>query len=339
MRPVFRATTSADAQNLADFLRRNLNPRPDHPLFTPSALQWKYWQARPDWDGSRSYIVERDGQILAHGAAWPVHLEGEVRLTGFHLFDWAADAASPGMGAAVLQRMASLADLVWVAGGSDDARRTRAATGFRAAGEITIHALPLHPVRLEWTRGHSDWKTPARWLRNRGLRLRAPAPEPGWEAFPCVDPERLPPSRLSPAFHSSIGFSRYYSECPVARMRWYEIGHNGAFMGYFLLAETPGQIRLAEASLQNRAGRDAWRNLAGLAVRAALNQPDANEIVAWTNHPDFQAALTDAGFLHRGSEELMVRDPAHKFAGQAPHFQMLQGDMAFLHGGRPAYLC
>ena len=339
MKPSFRATTPADAENLGAFLRRTLNARPDNPMLSVPAMQWKYWDERPDWDGSRSYIVERDEQIVAHGAAWPVHLEGPTRLTGFYLYDWAADPASPGMGAAVLQRMANLVDLVWVAGGTAEAHRMRAATGFHTVAELSIHALPLRPARLEMARERHGWKTPARWLRNVGLRYRAPAAEPGWQAVLCPPECLSPPSTAQPVFHSSLGFAAYYFRCPVARVRWYEVRHKGAYKGFFLLVATPGQVKLAEAAVQDADDRKAWQNLATLAAQAALDWPDANEIALWTTSPAFNAGLTDAGFLPRGKEELMVRDPGCKLAATQVHFQLLNGDTAFLHSGRPAYLC
>lgn len=244
------------------------------------------------------------------------------------------------MGAAILQKMRSLADLVWVAGGSPDARRMRVATGFREVAVIFIYALPLRPARMEWTREKHDWKTPARWMRNARSRWQLAGPDNGWQAVACTNPERLNvPAPRTIGFHSSLEFARYYAACPVARMQWYEVRRDGNYSGFFLLAHTPGQVRLAEAALTNPGDSEAWRNLAGLAARAALESAGANEIAVWTTHRGFSAALSRVGYLPRGQEALMLLDPAGKLPSAELHFQLLHGDMAFLHNGRPQYLC
>jgi hypothetical protein len=337
MKPVFRPTTPEDAPQLRDFFQRVFRNNAGPALLSPDHMHWKYWTPRPDWEGSRSYVVERDGNIVAHGAAWPLCLNAAGRLSGFYLYDWGADAESPGMGAAVFGRMARLVDLVWVAGGTDEATRTRAATGFRKVRPVFNYALPLHPARMELTRPSRNWKMLARLFRNLCWRLGAAAPAHGWETVLVSDPDQLPPASQN-GFDSSKAFGHYYSQCPAARVHWYEVRKNGELAGFFTLLKVPGQARLAEAAVL-RPDPDAWRNIAALAVRTALEWDGADEIAVLTSLDEFRAGLEAAGFHLRGQEDAMVYDPGNKLGDARFHFQLLHGDLAFLHQGQPAYLC
>jgi hypothetical protein len=90
----FRATTPCEAAALTDFLGRIFQPG-GASLLAEKPMAWKYWSARPDWTGSRSFAARRDGAIVAHAAAWPVRVcvPGRV-VPAAHLIDWAADPAA-----------------------------------------------------------------------------------------------------------------------------------------------------------------------------------------------------------------------------------------------------
>ena len=56
-----RPTTPEDAPEIAALLAESGLYR-----YMPAAeMQWKYWQARDDWTGPRSFVVARDREILS----------------------------------------------------------------------------------------------------------------------------------------------------------------------------------------------------------------------------------------------------------------------------------
>ena len=91
----FRPTTQRDATALSDFLGRVFQPRAGASLLDEEHMGWKYWTARPDWEGSRSFTAQHRGAIVAHAAVWPVlmRVSGQ-EVTAVHAIDWAADRKS-----------------------------------------------------------------------------------------------------------------------------------------------------------------------------------------------------------------------------------------------------
>jgi len=83
----FQATTPCEAAALSDFMGR-MFPRAEPSFLGETHMAWKYWSARPDWAGSRSFAARRDGAIVAHAAAWPVRVcvAGQV-VPSAHLID------------------------------------------------------------------------------------------------------------------------------------------------------------------------------------------------------------------------------------------------------------
>ncbi len=102
MKAEFRATTPADAGAIAAFLGRVFEAREGEPIIDPGMMQWKYWRERPGWQGSRSFVLERGGSIVAHGAAWPARILSAEEIPCFFLIDWAASSDFPGAGVSIM---------------------------------------------------------------------------------------------------------------------------------------------------------------------------------------------------------------------------------------------
>jgi len=337
MRPVFRATTPEDLPRLRELLGSVLPSGHNTPMRRPEQMHWAYWLERPDWTGSRSYVIERDGVLLAHGAAWPAHLDNGGHGRGFNLFDWAARPESPGMGTAVFRKMAELVDFVWISGGSDEANRMREANGFREVHPIYFYAIPLRPLKMALSTPRRDWKTPARFVRNELWKRGAARPEAGWEAVGLPDP-RVAAKRWGRggSFQRSFELADYYARCPVARVEWFDVRRQGESKGCFCMVFVPGQARLAEAAAD---GAAAWKNLAALAIRTARSERDCHELTACASPGEFCEGLTAAGLQRRDREELMVFDPRQRLGERPLDFQFLQGDAAIWHTSRPQYRC
>src|SRR5262245_54461874 len=110
MKTEFRATGPEHASEIAALLRSTFGMRPEHPALTVGMMQWKYWDPRPDWQGSRSYALFRNDEMAAHGAVVPVRCtDGARTLRMFHLIDWAAKPDAVGAGSGLLRRLSALA--------------------------------------------------------------------------------------------------------------------------------------------------------------------------------------------------------------------------------------
>jgi hypothetical protein len=339
MTPVFRPSTPADADRIQEFLSRTFQNGKSSPLWRSDVLDWKYWEPRPDWPGSRSYIVERDNVILAHGAAWPMPLSSNSgSISGFFFYDWAADPASPGMGAAVLQEMRAVAGVAWLCGGTEQGQKLFTTTGFRPIQTVSVYALPLRPFRAEWVRRDPGWKSARRLARNQLRKWRAARPGQSWEAVPLEHPEKLPPRRnRSHGFPSSLQFAPYYARCPHAEVSWHEVRKGGQTRGFFCLVTVPGAARIAEAVMDLR-DPDSWKNLAALAIEAAASR-NCDEIMAWASLTEMCAGLAAAGFERCGQQEFMACGLPAGLLEDELDIQLVHGDMAFFYSGSPWYLC
>src|ERR1700747_2425560 len=101
-----RPALPSDLPRIAGLLVRAFKSTADAPYISPRLMQWKYWQPRQDWAGPRSYVLERNADLLAHVGIWPVTLlnsRGE-HIKGIHMIDWAAAENSPGAGIALVQK-------------------------------------------------------------------------------------------------------------------------------------------------------------------------------------------------------------------------------------------
>src|ERR1700691_5918774 len=94
-----RPTTIADEERLIEFLTRAFATDRKANFLNPAMLRWKYWDPRGDFAEPRSFVMERDGQIVAHVGLWPVTVRTGARVEhGIHAMDWAAAPQAPGAG-------------------------------------------------------------------------------------------------------------------------------------------------------------------------------------------------------------------------------------------------
>ncbi len=64
----FRTTDINDLPAIQRLLQSAFHTGPDSPNIESALLRWKYYDPGPEWTGSRSYVLERDGALLAHGS-------------------------------------------------------------------------------------------------------------------------------------------------------------------------------------------------------------------------------------------------------------------------------
>src|SRR3974390_3086016 len=125
----------------------------------PRELEWKYWQERTDWPGPRSFVLTKDGEILAHAAMVPGVLAWQAeRARALHLIDWGARRSASGAGVSLMKYIGRQADVLLAIGGSAQTLQILPHVGFRPCGTTTSLVHTLHPLRLLKTGVARGWK-------------------------------------------------------------------------------------------------------------------------------------------------------------------------------------
>ncbi len=190
-------------------------------MIDPDHMEWKYWREISDWPGSRGYVLETEGRIIAHGAAWPSAISAGDRIPCFGLIDWAADPGAVGAGVELMKRMARLVPVVQVVGGGDMTRKMLGPMGFRPRNEVRVFVCPLRPVRQLLT-SDRNWKSLVRLIRNSiWSGAASKQPSPGWTARE-IEPRDLAtagvpwPSSTGQTlvFERNPSMFSYLAECP-----------------------------------------------------------------------------------------------------------------------------
>ena len=317
-------------------MRTAFHSGPDAPSFDRALLQWKYFEPGPDWSGSRSYVLVRDHSLTAHGCAWPVKIAFKDRLySAISLVDWAASGASLGAGIQIVRKMAPLADILISIGGSEATRQMMPRVGFRTVDEQFLYARVLRPWRQFRTRpADATPRGLARFLRNTGYWLAGRAPANRWTVRPVetIDPQIIADSAGSgPASVHQSGFLEYMTRCPGASITCGELVNDGRPAGYVVLSLVSGQSRIAEIRIRSRE-QDDWTAALSATIHAALQFPEACELVASTSEPLLRRALEANGFRLRDRYPIFVQDPQNLISGgEFWDLTMLDDDRAFLN--------
>jgi len=345
MKAEFRATTPADAGAIAAFLGRVFEARQGEPIVDPGMMEWKYWKERPDWQGSRSFVLERGGSIVAHGAAWPAKILSAEEIPCFFLIDWAASSDFPGAGVSIMKHMAQRVPVNFVYGGTEIARKMRFAMGYRPRNDVQTLALPLRPLRQILTSHRWNWKTPARLARNLLWSRRKPVLANPWRAQP-VDPLKIGGSSVRWPGRNSHRLTlernpelfEYLSDCPVAPGAFCLAMRGSEPAGYFCLTFPPGQARIADAWIASSRIED-WIQCYALAVEQACARPGVNEVTAAAASEIALTALGKCGFRIRARDAVQLYDPQKHVPPDLPlDVQLIDGDAAFRNSAGPDYL-
>lgn len=342
MKPSFRSTSPADGPAVAAFLQRIFSCDPNLPLIAPRNLQWKCWEERSDWPGSRGYVITKADAIAAHATVMPLsYVDGQRRLKMVHLIDWAADPKSVGSGVTLLKQISRLVDAVVVAGGSDMTQKVLPALGFHQCGEVTRFARPLRPLR-RLAGQKPDVRLYAQAARGLLWELGAPRVRTrDWTAIPIAPDQlaaRLPRTAQGAAFFErTIENISYFLKCPVTPMELYSVAKDGSPRGYFLLAHAPGQTRIVDFHADSE-DREHWRILVQLAVSQAKRNPAALEVAAVASEAVTRQALLDCGFHARGEFALRILPgPGIALPSGPVRFHLIDYDGGYRHENRNAY--
>lgn len=344
----FRPSVPADGPAITALLTQAFDrslPTPTHgsTSLAGQLQHWKYWQPRDDWPGVRSYLLERDGEILAHAGVVP----GRCRWEGgtldlLHMIDWVARPGALGAGAALLKQLARLSDALLAIGGTAHTLNILPAMGFQTRGNVVKHTRVLRPMRRLSADAAPAWRVALRTARDLARVLAAgratrsggfavrlspgEVPQPWQTAGEPVSQTAMAVMERTPAlFAHALG-------CPVGQPAVYRVDVGGAACGDFLLSCVDGQARLADCQLDSREPSH-WRALVHEAVVAARRDFGAIEIVGWADRDDelLSQALQSAGF-HPGMEQpvrLLARAD-RSLPGTSLRVQMLDNDALWL---------
>lgn len=182
MPPDFRPTTPDDLPRIQELLRSAFGGSADAPYLNPAMLRWKYWATGTSWIGSRGYVLEQGGKLLAHVSVWPVKVHG---CDAVNLLDWAAVRFPPGMGVALVDRVAELAPILVSTGGSKATRAIMPRIGFQPVTNQNVYVRVLRPWKQHRTRPPEGLQRAlSRLVRNALWSVAPPVPLRQWSCKP-----------------------------------------------------------------------------------------------------------------------------------------------------------
>ena len=342
---LLRPTSIDDLSMIRQLLQRAFNVSPDAPFMDPPLMAWKYWDRRGDWEGPRSYVLERDGVIVAHSGIMPVTFSaGNVR--GIHMIDWASARECPGSGITLLRKLDSMFDFIYSIGGSEIARKLLRSYGYVEYARQWNGARPLRPLQQILNHQYRNWKLAPRLVRNFLWALPKAQdsclPE-GWKS------EEIGPGEVSEVFYSQNmadacfsprppAFFEYLLRCPVMRIRLYGIRDKRGPKGHFAIGVLRGQARVAGVWLREP-DRDTWQAAFSLAQQAAMRLDGAYEIVAGGTEGPSKEGATRSGFRILGNTPVYLPNKKGKLTPPPNfQFQLSDNDSLFLDSGDYSFL-
>lgn len=311
----FRSTTPADLPRIQALLRAAFNAPANARALDSALLRWKYWESTGAWNASRSFALEQDGELVAHGSVWPVCIPG---VNAANLLDWASARMPPGAGISLVRRLAEIVPVLVSTGGSPATRAIMPRIGFRHLGNQNIYARVLRPWRQHRTRPREPLhRALPRLVRNVAWSAAPAVPLRGW--------------RVRRAESVDDTAASHVMKCPAARASVWLLQHPGGRNGYFVLSLVDGQMRIARLRIESETAAD-WAAAYSLAAATALNEPEACEVAALSSSRRVNEALEANGFHFRAQRPVFLYDPQRLVANAAAlDFDMLDDDMSYLH--------
>jgi len=341
MKYSFRETSPEDSPAVAEFLQGIFSSPPGAPLTEPGHLYWKSWADAPGWQGSRGYIFENAGRIVAHGTVMPLPCADSTErlLRIVHVIDWAGEPKAVGSGVNLMKRIFQMCDGILAVGGSQMTQKILPMVGFRTCAQMTRFALPLRPLQRIAGQKMSA-RTIAQFGRSVLWSMQAPSMRvPGWSAerispaglaaFPSAWPR---PTAGVTQFERSQASFEYLLGCPITPFELFAVSNSSGVCGYFLLAYTPGQVRIADLHIDSMQPDD-WTSLVKLAVTQARRRQDAAEVMSIASDDLTRQALERCGFHSREDVTVRILCRHTDFPLGAMRLRMIDNDAAYLHRG------
>ena len=339
----FSDSSSQDLSDVSAMLQRAFGTAPNAQAVDPALMNWKYLEPRPDWSGSRGYVLRKDGCLVAHACAYPVTLlasAGPVRAD--HMGDWAADPAVPGAGTLIWRYLSELTPVMLTVGGSQPTRQLLPRMRYRQQHSWDLYARSVRP----WLQFRTDpfrrgWKQPARILRNMARSFRPFAGHRGWSTRKVQRfGDAIGPVLENAGSYPFVRAGRspellnYFLACPAAAFSGYLLMKGQEVQGWFLLSRVAQQVRIADIWVSS-GDPAAWSSAYALAAETAAADPHCCEIAAASSTDLGRQAIAANGFQLREAEPVFVYDPRKLLEGSTLQLEMIDGDVGFFHN--PAY--
>ena len=330
----FAATDSKDLKAVIALLRQSFQVDSGAPLLDPSYLYWKYYQPGPRWEGSRSYVLRKGDEILAHAAIWPLEIRTEKSLlSGIGFGDWASDSKYPGIGLTLLKHLIALSPFILATGGGDITRKILPRMGFQHWADRAVYSKILRPVRQFRTRPRTAlWKELLRMSRNFAWSLKPAASLQGWTAESAMPSDEILSSvENHTGFVHTTPFLNFLLTCPAARFQFLVLRKQGVVRGYAVTSSVGGQGRIADIKI--RSGDDtSWSAAIASVLRQLKRDPKIAEVMAFGSVPHLDNALKANGFKERDRRPLVVLHPEKTLSGSpVPQLGMLEDDASFVY--------
>src|SRR6266478_2441004 len=266
MSATLRAAAPNDLRALAKFLVHVYKFEPSDFHADPQLLEWKYLCPRSSWSSSRSYLLERNGEIVAHAGLCPVafRLPAGHIVNSLTIMDWAADPRSPGAGVRLCRELMEMAPTSFVIGGAPVTRQMVPRIGFRHVGDALTYAAWLRPWREFRTRPSTRGSVPrlvhglTHPVPIRSRRSRR------WEFVPVLEfDDSLQPiltstKRTWTVCQRTIADLNYLLKCPHLEMRGFLLRHHGLLGGYFVIGKSDWEARLLDLVVDSEDVND-WK--------------------------------------------------------------------------------
>lgn len=349
MNAAIRATQHTDLPALAEFMARVYHFEPADYHADPQFLDWKYLHSREGWEGSRSYVLEKDGQIVAHCGICPVtfHLPDRPPVNSVTLTDWAADPAAPGVGVMLYRQLMAMAPTSFVIGGAPATRLMVPRIGFRHVGEALTYAAWLRPWREFRTRPRTG-KSILRLLHGLTHPTRSPRQTTaGWDFAPVnqFDDSQFDDSQFDDSLLPLLNDTKrtwtfcgrtiedlnYVLKCPHLNMQGFLLRRQGQLIGYFIIGRgnPDWEARLLDLVV-NSADADDWNSACAAVTKAAQLDPEVCRIRALATFPILSQALARNGYWCQYKEPIMIHDPTNALDRAFPiSFQLIDGDSGY----------
>lgn len=332
-----RATEHKDLAAVANFLLRVYQFDPSDHHADPRSLEWKYLQASPGWKRSRSYLLERDGQIMAHCGVCPVtfRLPDATTINVVTMMDWAADSSAPGIGVRLFRELMEMAPASFIIGGAPATRLIVPRIGFRHVGEALTYAAWLRPWQEFRTRPRS---------RRSALRLLHGLTHPArnrreasadWDFTPAQQFEEsilpiLNRTKCPWTFcQRTIAELNHLLKCPHPKMQGFLLRRKGQLVGYFVIGKTEWEARILDLVVDS-ADENDWKVACAVVTMATYLDPEVCRVRVLASSPILSEALSWNGYWCQYREPIVIHDPTRALARAFPvSFQFLDGDSGY----------
>lgn len=332
-----RATQPHDLLPLSKFLVRVYKFEPSDLHADFRMLEWKYLYPRTGWEGGRSYVLERDGEIVAHAGVCPVsfRLRGGQTVSSLTITDWAADPTIPGAGVVLYRKLMKMAATSFVIGGAPVTRQMVPRMGFRHVGDALTYAAWLRPWR-EFQMRPATGRSALRLLHG----LTHPVANrrrlsQHWEFVPVSEFDDALQPLLSGAKRSwtfcerTVADLNYLLKCPHLEMRGFLLRRQSGLCGYFVMGKSGWEARVLDLVVDSEDASD-WKHACAVVTRAALLEPDVCRLRVLSTLPILSDALAWNGYWCQYQEPILIHDSTNALDGAFPvSFQLFDGDSGY----------